>query len=161
VPVVLAALAAVVILMVGFPASTLWAQHRQLSAASAQLTELEHQNQVLTEQEHRLSSNVEIARLARADYQLIPRGQTLFDILPAAAAAGASARSGATIGDPGGQSLVTPSDAPSMSLDPGLPSGVPASPPHTGSTAGPTTSPRASAPSSFWARVGNTLEFWK
>jgi cell division protein FtsB len=159
VPVVLAGLVAVVILVVGFPASTLWAQHRQLSSASAQLTELQHQNKVLTEQEHQLSSNAEIARLAREDYQLVPRGQTLFDILPPAAAARPSTTSGMTTGDPGNQPLVSPSDAPSMSLDPGLPAGVSKTAPHTG--AGPAPSSGASAPSSFWSRVSKTLEFWK
>ncbi len=160
-PVVLAALVAVVILVVGFPASTLWAQHGQLAAASAQLAGLQHQNRMLTEQEHQLSSNAEIARLARQDYQLIPKGQTLFDILPPAGTRSTTPDS-ATTGDPADQPLVAPSDAPSMSPDPGLPSGVAATPPQKGSGGASGAATGSSAtPSSFWSRVSDTLEFWK
>jgi cell division protein FtsB len=161
VPVVLAALVAVVILVVGFPASTLWAQHGQLAAASAQLSGLQHQNRMLTEQEQQLSSNAEIARLARQDYQLIPKGQTLFDILPPAGTGGATADPAMT-GDPADQPLVAPSDAPSMSPDPGLPSSVAATPTQKGSGGAPGSAPGTPrTPSSFWSRVGDTLEFWK
>jgi cell division protein FtsB len=163
VPVVLAALVAVFILVVGFPASTLWTQHGQLAAASAQLTELQHQNRVLTEQEHQLSSSAEIARLAREDYQLIPQGQTLFDILPPAGTAG-STPDGTTTGDPADQPLVAPSDAPSMSPDPGLPSNIAATSEKDsggGSNSGPGGSSAPGTSSSFWSRVSNTLEFWK
>ena len=157
VPVVLAGLVAFVILLVGFPASALWSQHQQLAAASAQLTELQHQNRVLAEQQHQLSSNAEIARLAREDYQLIPKGQTLFNILPPAGHT-SSTGSGTMTGDPGSQPLVAPSNAPSMSPDPGLPPTVTATPPQRGSAA---TSGTSSGPSTFWSRVSDTLEFWK
>jgi hypothetical protein len=155
---------AVVILVVGFPASTLWSQHGQLAAASAQLDGLQHENRVLTEQEHQLSSSAEIARLAREDYQLIPQGQTLFDILPPAGSAGATG-GGATTGDPANQPLVDPSDAPSMSPDPGLPPSVSASEGQKGSLGGSgapaSGSSGSSGPTSFWSRVSDTLEFWK
>jgi cell division protein FtsB len=161
VPVVLAALVAVVILVVGFPASTLWAQHGQLAAASAQLSGLQHQNGMLTEQEHQLSSNAEIARLARQDYQLIPKGQTLFDILPPAGT-GSTTTDPATTGDPADQPLVAPSDAPSMSPDPGLPPSVAATSPQTDQGGRSGAAPGSPAtPSSFWSRVSDTLEFWK
>ncbi len=158
-PVVLAALVALVILVMGFPATSLWAQHRQLSAASAQLTEVEHQNRMLAEQQRQLSSNAEISRLAREDYQLIPPGQTLFDILPPAGKASSSSPNGSTTGDPGNQPLVDPADAPSMSPDPGLPSGLAATAPQQKPAAG--SAPPPSTPSSFWTRVSDTLEFWK
>ncbi len=158
---VLAGLVALVILVVGFPASTLWAQHRQLSAASAQLTELEHQNRVLAEQQHQLSSNTEIARLAREDYQLVAPGQTLFDILPPSGTASSTAPNGTTTGDPGNQPVVDPSNAPSMSPDPGLPSTVAATAPQPTSGAGSAPASPPANPSSFWSRVSNTLEFWK
>jgi Septum formation initiator len=150
---------ALVVLLVGFPASTLWAQHGQLAAASAQLNQVEHENRVLSEQEHQLSSSTEIARLAREDYQLVPQGQTLFDILPPAGSAGATPN-GTMTGDPGGQPLVAPSDAPSMSPDPGLPPSVTATSPEEDSSAASTAS-GSSTPSSFWSRVSDTLEFWK
>lgn len=158
-PVVLAGLVGVVILVVGFPASTLWAQHGQVAAASAQLSALQHQNRMLTEQEHQLSSNAEIARLARQDYQLIPKGQILYDILPPAGTRSTTPDS-ATTGDPADQPLVAPSDAPSMSPDPGLPTGVVATPPEKDSNGASGAAPSTPA-SSFWSRVSNTLEFWK
>jgi cell division protein FtsB len=177
VPLALGALFALVVLGTSFPASALLSQHHQLSAAGAQLSQLRHENRLLTEKEHQLSSTAEIKRLARQDYQLVSPGQSLYDILPPTGHAAATVPGGMVAGDPGLQPLVAPSDAPGLSPDPGLPQ-VPAS---TGSAA--SSSPAAGAaasagsgraatspsgastvpqrPSSFWSRVTDTLEFWK
>ncbi len=160
VPVALAAAAAVVILATSFPLSVLLGQHGNLSAASAQMSELQHQNALLSQQRQALNSNAEVERLAQQNYQLVQPGRSLFVILPPAGQA--STTPGApTTGDPGDQPLVSPSHAPNMSPDPGLPQ---ATAPVSGSQpTGPVSSALTSAvpPSSFWSRITSSLEFWK
>ncbi len=177
VPVAVGAFVALVVLGTSFPASALLSEHRQLSASGAQLSQLQHENRLLTEQERQLSSTAEIKRLARQDYQLVSPGQSLYEILPAAGHANTTTPGGMATGDPGQQPVVAPSDAPDMAPDPGLP--------QTPSSSGPaaSSSPAAEAaasavsgrvgtsssggstgtppPSSFWSRVTDTLEFWK
>jgi len=157
-PVVLAAAAATVILVSSFPLSNLLDQHRQLSAASAQLASLRHQNSLLAEQRQQLDSNAEVQRLARQNYQLVEPGQSLFVILPPAGQAASTAPGAPTAGDPANQPLVSPSQAPDMSPDPGLPAAAAPTPTGT-SGAKPTTGPLPSG--GFWSRVQSTLEFWK
>ena len=146
--------------MTSFPLSVLFGQHRQLSAEAAQLSSLQHQNSLLAEQRQQLNTNAEVKRLARQNYQLVEPGQALYDILPPAGTTTPASPGAPTAGDPAGQPLVSPSQAPNMSPDPGLPAAaVPAS---TG-TAG--TSALSRTPSKpvggFWSRVGSTLQFWK
>jgi cell division protein FtsB len=173
IPVALAALVALVILGTSFPFSGLLSQHRQLSSTAAQLRSVQDENRLLAEQQQQLDTQTDIDRLARQYYQMVLPGQTLFDVLPPSGLA--SARSGgSTPGDPGSQPLVDPSKAPDMTPDPGLAPSTPtsgsASP--TGAATGGSSTPRAetsrssgapsgSAPSSFWSRVANSLEFWK
>jgi cell division protein FtsL len=163
-----AALFAVLVLVAGFPLANLWSQHRELSSASAQLAQLSQQNRRLSAQQHALNSKTEINRLARQDYQMVLRGQTLYDVLPAAGstASPSPTTGGVESGDPADQPLVSPSQAPDMSPDPGLPRtpvAVPAS--DAGGTAGSEAAKHAVAASgtgsTFWGRVANTLEFWK
>jgi cell division protein FtsB len=180
VPVALAAVIALVILGTSFPFSALLSQHVQLSSTSAQLQKLQSQNKLLAEQQGQLNSTADIDRLARQDYQMVMPGQTLYDVLPPSGV-GAARAGGATPGDPGNQPLVSPADASDMTPDPNLPSvsgssggsttsgGHGASghagnaggvgPPHGASASGG--SGPAPAPSSFWSRVTDTLEFWK
>lgn len=155
---------AMIILVVSFPLSTLLSQHRQLTAAAAQLATVRQENRQLREQEKQLSSKTEIERRARQDYQLVEPGQTLFELLPGP---GSQSRSDSSaVGDPADQPLVPPSRAPDLTPDPGLPT-VPAPASHGGParSGGHSTSagtrPASSPPSSFWSRVANTLEFWK
>jgi len=141
-----------------FPLAVLLSQHRQLSAEAAQLSTLQHQNSLLTEQSQQLNSNAEVKRLARQNYQLVLPGQALYDILPPAGTTTPTAQGAPTAGDPADQPLVPPSQAPNMSPDPGLPS---ATVPASSGTSG-TPPPVVAKPSSgFWSRVGSTLEFWK
>jgi cell division protein FtsB len=173
VPVAVAALFAVVVLAIGFPWSALLSQHHQLSAAAAQLDQLRQQNRSLTEQQHELNSKTAIERLARQDYQLVSPGQTLYDVLPAGSHTATTAAGSSSMGDPGDNALVSPSDAPDMSPQTGLPHTISGG---TGSSSTPTGSATAGAnsgaadagatttttsPSSFWSRVANSLEFWK
>lgn len=188
IPLTVAALFALAVLGTSFPLSTLLAQHSQLSSTAGQLHQLQSENRLLAEQDQQLNSSAEIDRLARQDYQLVMPGQTLYDVLPPSGRSGDLAAGGTMSGDPGDQPLVAPADAPDMTPDPGLPqastpsgtagtagtagsSGTSASAGSSGSgvtgsgssaaksTSGGTGS--APAPSSFWSRVTNTLEFWK
>jgi type II secretory pathway pseudopilin PulG len=140
-----------------------------MGAASAQLRAVQSENRSLTEQNHELSSSAAIEGLARQDYQLVSPGQTLYDVLPSSGKSSVVAPGGPTTGDPAGQPLVDPSDAPDMSPDPGLAQPATAA----GSTTGASKDgvPRVSSTtagtdatsgrSTFWSRVTTTLEFWK
>ncbi len=171
IPVALAAAFAVAVLATNFPFSTLLSQHRQLSAAAAQLHQIQSANRALSEQNQQLKSTTEIDRLARQDYQLVSPNQTLYNVLPASGRTTSTTPGGPTSGDPGDEALVAPADAPDMSPDPGLPRATPTSA-FSGSpagTSGDRSSAAGSAPSagslssrsSFWSRVSDTLEFWK
>jgi hypothetical protein len=156
-----------VILATSFPFSVLLGQHRQLSAEAAQLSQLQHQNSLLSEQQQELKSNTEIKRLAQQNYQLVEPGRSLFVILPPSGQT--STTPGApTTGDPANQPLVSPSQAPNMTPDPGIPqtaaSGGGTAAPGTSSGTGTGTAKAAttsSAPAGFWSRVAGSLEFWK
>ena len=189
IPVALAAVIALVILGTSFPLSALFSQHGQLSSTSAQLQKVQSENGLLAEQQHQLNSTTDVDRLARQDYQMVMPGQTLYDVLPPSGLAAATAGQ-ATPGDPGSQPLVSPTNAPDMTPDPNLPSTSASSEGSTtpgasgnaggGSDAGSGSAVSAqtgvasqsrgsgssgseapSAPSSYWSRVTNTLEFWK
>jgi cell division protein FtsB len=157
-PVLLAAVAAVVILATSFPLTVLYGQHRQLSAEAAQVGQLRHQNALLAEQRQQLNSNAEVKRLARQNYQLVAPGRSLYDILPAAGQA--TAPGAPSAGDPAGQPLVSPSQAPNMSPDPGLPA-APASSGSTGTSPASAAQSPAAPRGGFWARVRSSLEFWR
>lgn len=144
---------ALVILATSFPLTVLFSQHRQLSAAAAQLSQLTHENALLAEQQQQLNSNAEVKRLAQQDYQLVQPGRSLFVILPPA---GQAASPGApTEGDPADQPLVSPAQAPNMSPDPGLPQ----TPVATGGGSAPSGPPHH--PAGFWSRIAGSLQFWK
>ncbi|MGH9207051.1 MAG: FtsB family cell division protein, partial [Acidimicrobiales bacterium] len=153
-----------------FPLSALLTQHHQLSAAAAQLRQLQGTNRSLAEQQRQLNSTAAIGRLAREDYQMVSPGQTLYVVLPPGGRAGPTTTGGSTAGDPGSQPLVAPADAPDMSPDPGLSQQASATGSGSPGTAGGQVARAGSGPSgttgaqsttSFWGRVTNSLEFWK
>lgn len=151
-----AACIAAAILVTSFPLTVLYNQHRTLSASAAQLSQLQHQNALLAEQRQQLNSNAEVKRLAQQNYQLVQPGRSLFVILPPAGQT-SSAPGAPSAGDPADQPLVSPSEAPNMSPDPGLPA-TPVTP--APSSAADTPAP-AHASSSFFGRIVGSLEFWK
>jgi cell division protein FtsB len=161
IPVAVAAVFAVVVLAAGFPLSSLFTQRHQLSAAGAELSQLQHSNKLLAEQQQQLNSKVEINRLARQDYQLVSPGQTLYEVLPPSGTGSTVLPGGAPSGDPGIQPLVSPSHAPDMSPDPGLPQAPSTVDPSTVAKSGSAGSAAPTSPSTFWGRVSNTLQFWK
>jgi cell division protein FtsB len=149
---------ALAILVTSFPLTVLYNQHRQLSAAAAQLGELQHQNALLAEQRQQLNSDAEVKRLAQQNYQLVQPGRSLFVILPPA---GQTTTSGApTAGDPADQPLVSPAQAPNMSPDPGLPA-TPVASSGPSSTAGTPPPGAAHPPTGYLGRIVSSLEFWK
>lgn len=169
-PVAVAVIIALVVVGTSFPAAALLRQHTQLASASAALHALDHQNQLLTEQQSDLKSKAEIEALARQDYQLVLPGQSLFNVLPTARQI-AKGRSVASEGDPGNQAPVPPADAPDMSPGPALirsgtapisPSSMKSSgtPGTTASTAPPNGTSAVGGGGGFWHRVSATLEFW-
>ena len=176
IPLALAAVFSALVLVTSFPLSTLLSQHRQLSAAAAQLNQIQSADRSLAQQNQQLNSPAEIGRLARQDYQMERPGQTLFDVLPASGSSLGAA--GAPIsGDPGYQPVVDPAKAPDMSPDPGFAvaagavsadrssgqgaSGAGSGQPGSTSDGVAAGSAGTPVPSSFWSRVANTLEFWK
>jgi cell division protein FtsB len=171
IPLALAVLIAIVLLATSFPLSTIFTQHHQVSAAAAQLSQLDRENQKLAEQRSQLNSNIAIQRLAREDYQLVSPGQTLYSVLPASGHVTSASAGQPTSGDPGYQPLVDPADAPDMSPDASLAqqqAAEAAAAAAAKATASPTKSDgasggadRAAPPSGFFSRVANSLEFWK
>ncbi len=165
-----AALFAVVVLATSFPLVSLLSQHRQLAAAASELNRLQKTNHSLAEQQRQLNSNAAIEHLARTQYQLVSPGQTLYDVLPASGRPVASSAGAPTAGDPGSQPLVAPANAPDLSPDPSL-----SQPSATGGSGSPNSSgssttagggsargtSTARAPTSFWSRVTNSVEFWR
>ncbi len=158
---------ALAVLATNFPLSSILGQHRALSAASAQLSQVQHQNQALTEQEQALKSNVAINELARGDLQMVSPGQTLYDVLPPSSKTATTTPGSPTYGDPGSQALVAPDNAPDLSPQQVLPTPIPATAAASsasGTSAAGTDVSRAappSTPSSYWGRVADTLEFWR
>jgi type II secretory pathway pseudopilin PulG len=165
--------AAMVILATSFPAAALLGQHRQLSAADARLAAIQRENRLLAEQQRQLSSTTEIERLARADYQLVSPGQTLYEILPPASSSATTTKGSAptttdTPGDPADQPLVSPSSAPDLTPDPGLPPTTPSATASTTATRTGVATGSRSAPGGekpgvpgYLQRVLGSLEFWK
>ena len=154
---------ALVVLAVGFPLSGLLSQHRQLSAAAAQLDQLNRTNRSLAQHQRQLDSKDALQQLARERYQLVAPGSTLYEVLPSGS--GRTGVPGApTTGDPGTQPPVPPASAPDLAPDPNLSSpaatGSGATSSKTGSTSASGPSGRSTPPTSFWSRVGHTLEFW-
>jgi cell division protein FtsB len=170
IPLVLAAIFAVAVLATSFPLSSLLSQHHQLSAAGAQLQEVQGVNRALAQQQHALDSNVAVNQLARGNYQMVTPGQTLYDVLPPSNKTGTTSPGLATSGDPGNQPLVAPANAPDLSPQPGLPQPIPMSAAGsanatTAAKSGTSTTSSAPivppAPTTFWGRVSDTLQFWK
>ena len=172
IPLALAVLIAMVLLATSFPLSTIFTQHHQMSAAAAQLSQLDRENQKLAEQRGQLNSNLAIQRLAREDYQLVSPGQTLYSVLPASGHVTSASAGQPTSGDPGYQPLVDPADAPDMSPDASLAqqqaaeaaaaaAAKQATSTATSGSASPSGASKAPAPGGFFSRVTNSLEFWK
>jgi cell division protein FtsB len=166
-----ASIFAVGVLATSFPFSSLFGQHRQLSAAQGQVTRLTDENRALSSEIVRLGDPGTVAAIARADYGFVQPGQTAYDILPTAGAPLTSAANSGHVPLEG--SPVAPGSARSQALlDAGA--GAPASSvagagtgvhAATGAATGTAhhqggSTTQATSPS-FWGRVLRTLQFWR
>jgi len=149
-----------VILATGLPVAALVSQRHQLSTQSAVLASLRQKNQALADEHRLLSSNAEVERLAREDYQLVAPGQTLYEVLPpAGTTAGASRAGTASTGDPGLQPPVAPADAAALVPGAGSPSTAPSD--AAAGASGASEATAQASPPSFVARLLRSLEFWR
>ncbi len=74
----------VAILVVGvFPTRTYLNQKRSIAQASAQLTQLQHDNAALSTEAKRLGTDAEIEHQARQNYDLVMPGEEVYRVLPA------------------------------------------------------------------------------
>ena len=136
------------ILVAWFPAGALYQQRASLAGAHTQLEQLQSQDTALTQERKELSSNAEISRIAREQYQLVNPGQEAFEILPPA---GTGAATSPYAGDPGNQAPVAPSS--SSELTPG-----------TSNVTTPATHKTVvhhAASAGLFSRMVHALEFWR
>ena len=127
-----------------FPLDAVVQQNHNIAAAASTLKALKTQDATLQQQIDHLSTKAGFDQVAREQYQLVPEGQSLYLILPPAAAP--AENNGGPVaypGDPGYQPLVSPS-AGSTSI--------------TGATPKPVAT--TSKPGLF-SRIISSLEFWK
>ena len=127
-----------------FPLDAVVQQNHNIAGAQANLEALKSQDATLQQQIDHLSTKDGFNQVARKQYQLVPSGQSLYLILPPAAAPAES--NGGPLpypGDPGYQPVVSPSAG-------------------STSVAGATPKPvAASAQPGFFSRLVSSLEFWK
>lgn len=164
------AVVSIAIVGVWFPAAALYDQRHQLAATDAQLSQLHHQDKVLQREQQLLKSPAEVGRIARQQYQLVPPGETAYQVLPP----NDDGKGGEYGGDPAYQPLVKPSAATEIpagstagqggSGSAGSSSaGTSAARAHGGTSASSGGGQSASASSSgsnLWHRMVQTLEFW-
>lgn len=137
----LSVLAAISIVAVAFPFQTLWRQQVALNAAASQIAQINRQSAALTQQAKAVSSEAAAIALAREQYQLVLKGQSLIQVLPGNGGGYVAANST----DPGFQPLVNPGD------------GVVISPGSSSTAAHSSTS----GLHGFASRFLRTLEFWR
>jgi hypothetical protein len=141
-------------LVAWFPFSSLLAQHRQLSEASAAVSSLSAQDEALAREQSALTAPGDVERLAREQYQLLEPGQRLVQVLPPS---GTPSQAGAGQapypGDPGLTKPVGPS---AVAL---LPSTRTTTAPRSSSAA--TAGHVHSAKPGIVQRILSTLAFWR
>jgi len=144
---------AAVVLFAWFPAGTLLDQRSNLAGTEAQLAALKKQDAALAQEKKNLSDAGEIARIARAQYQLVSPSQQAYEVLPPS---GAAAAGTAYSGDPGSTGPVAPSATPE--LPPGGSSTATTPSSSSGHGAAPS---GTSSGSGLLSRMLHALEFWR
>jgi hypothetical protein len=126
----------IVVLAFSFPASTIFHQNSEIANATQQINAMRIAQQTLIAETKAVSAPEQMALLAREQYQLVPQGDSLIQIVP-------TNQQGTELGngDPGNQPIVNP-----------LATAV--------SSSSSLTTSRANG-SSLWSRVIHTLEFWR
>lgn len=135
----LAVLTAAAIVAVSFPFSTLWRQQIELNATSAQIAQINRQAAALTQQARAVATESAAIALAREQYQLVLKGQSLIQVLP---------------GNGGGYVAAN-------ATDPGLQPVVNVNNPGASPASSQSTSSPASGLGGFVGRFVRTLEFWR
>lgn len=133
----LAVTAAVIMIAVTVPFSSIWRVQGQIDATAAQIAALKHQAQAAKDAAGSLRSRQAAAAAARTQYQLVAPGQSLVQILPGAS----SNANAAHQGDPGFAPLVSPASVSPL--------------------ADPSTAVSPVHPTGFLSRLVRTLEFWR
>jgi cell division protein FtsB len=123
------------VLAFSFPATTILHQNSEIANATQQINAMRMAQQTLIAETKAVSTPEQMSLLAREQYQLVPQGDSLIQIVP-------TNQQGTELGngDPGLQPIVNP-----------LAAAV------SGSTVLITTRTNGS---SLWSRVVHTLEFW-
>ncbi len=155
----LAGVVAMVILATNLPVGSLLSQASQQRNASAELQRVDRLNRALVIEKRQLGAPGALNVLARQNYQLVPPGQTLYEVLPPGGSA--PGHPGTTNNDPGAQAPVPPAEAPGMSPDPNLtPASAQVAPP-SGSNRTDRGGTATRASTGFWSRVARSLQFWR
>lgn len=113
-----------------------WATTPQIAQTQAEIAHLNAQREAILSQSSALSSRQQALILARENYQLVLPGQRLVQILPAQGSVGQNT------GDPGFDPIASPTSGTGY-----LPKGV-----HSSGSA---------TSHGFWARLSQTLQFWR
>jgi cell division protein FtsB len=140
---------AAVVLVAWFPAGALLAQQRTITRASSMLTQLRRDDRALAIESKKLSTQAEIARIARQQFGMVPPGALAYQVLPPPGSTGRATDPNA--GDLGNTAVVSPSA--SAELPPGSLAG---SKPGAGRT-----EHNASNQPGLLTRLLHTLEFWR
>ncbi|MGD0381276.1 MAG: septum formation initiator family protein [Acidimicrobiales bacterium] len=155
-----------VVLLTSFPIEGLLTQRSALSGAAHELSTVQAENNSLARQVSDLRNPATVNAIARLDYGFVPKGQRVFDILPA------PDPSGATSSGSGQVPLSGPPVAPGSARSQALigvttpPGGVGTPSATTGGRSGGSgavvtgQSPEPPEPHSYWGRVLRSLEFW-
>jgi len=113
-----------------------WATTPQIAQTQAEIAHLNAQREAILSQASALSSRQQALILARENYQLVLPGQRLVQILPAQGSVSQ------TTGDPGFDPIASPTNGTGY-----LPKGSHSS--------------ASSTSHGFWARLSQTLQFWR
>lgn len=153
-----------VVLLTSFPVEGLLTQRSALSGAAHELGTVQAENQSLARQVSDLENPATVNGIARLDYGFVPKGQRVFDILPASNPSGTASSGSGEV--PLSGPPVVPGSARSQALI-----GVTAPPGGAGTPTAATTGARSGGsdavvtgqspePHSYWGRVVRSLEFW-
>jgi cell division protein FtsB len=155
---------AVVVLLTSFPLGGLLSQRSALSGTAHELSTVTAENETLARQVSALSEPSTVNDLARQDYGFVPKGQRVYDILPATSASGSAAAASGQV--PLDEGPVVPGSARSQALigvvAPAGSVGPAPSSAHSKDTEDSLSSDDVAAPEShsYWGRVVQSLEFW-
>jgi cell division protein FtsB len=150
---------AAVILLTSFPLSGVLSQRAALSSTARELTAVQAENQSLGRQASQLAAPSTLNELARHDFGFVPKGDRVYNVLPATSPSGSSSLGPDQV--PLNGPPVVPGSLRSQALIGVVGAGGSASAPRTGTgTSGGSAGGPSGEPRSYWGRVVRSLEFW-